>query len=92
MFRLLCGPRASLAEEHSDGAKGVLAGALAAPAVERDEGDEAPSNPPAGGDGSSEDPPPYVRIKSYILAPCMLFKQKLIYFEKAYESSKRKIF
>ena len=69
MFRLLCGPRASLSEEDSDGAKGVLAGALAAPVAERDEGDEAPSNPPTGGDGSSEDPPPYVRIKYYILSP-----------------------
>ena len=69
MFRLLCGPRASLAEENSDGAEGVLAGALAAPAVERDEGDEAPSNPPTGGDGSSEDPPPYVRIKYCSLSP-----------------------
>ena len=69
VLRLLCGPRATLTEESSNGAEGVLAGALAAPVVERDEGDEAPSNPPTGGDGSSEDPPPYVRIKCYILAP-----------------------
>ena len=64
VLRLLCGRRASLEEgEASNEAEGVLTGALAAPAVERDEGDEAPSNPPTGGDGSSEDPSPCVRIK-----------------------------
>ena len=61
--RLLCGPRASLPEEDGGAPEGVLTGAPAAPRVEREEEDEAPSNPPTSGDISNEDPPPYVREK-----------------------------
>ena len=65
--RLLCGPRASLPEEDGGAPEGVLIGAPAAPCVEREEEDEAPSNPPTGGDVSNEDPPPYVRKNTLTL-------------------------
>ena len=63
--RLLCGPRASLPEEDGGTPEGVLIGAPAAPRVEGEEEDEAPSNPPTGGDFSNEDPPPYVRKNTF---------------------------
>ena len=59
--RLMCGPRASMPEEDGATPEGVLIGAPAAPRVEGEEEDEAPSNPPTGGGFSNEDPPPYVR-------------------------------
>ena len=62
--RLLCGTRASLPKEDGGAPEGVLIGAPAAPRVEREEEDKAPSNPPTGGDFSNEDPPPYVRKKN----------------------------
>ena len=65
--RLLCGPRASLPEEDGATPEGVLIGAPAAPRVEGEEEDEAPSNPPTGGGLSNEDPPPYVRKNTFKL-------------------------
>ena len=64
--RLMCGPRASMPEEDGATPEGVLIGAPAAPRVEGEEEDEAPSNPPTGGDFSNEDPPPYVREKTLL--------------------------
>ena len=63
--RLLCGPQASLPEEDGGAPEGVLIGAPAAPRVEGEEEDEAPSNPPTGGGFSNEDPPPYVRKNTF---------------------------
>ena len=65
--RFLCSPRASLPKEDGGEPEGVLIGAPAAPRVEGEEEDEAPSNPPTGGDISNEDPPPYVRKNTLTL-------------------------
>ena len=65
--RFLCSPRASLPKEDGGEPEGVLIGAPAAPRVEGEEEDEAPSNPHTGGDISNEDPPPYVRKNTLTL-------------------------
>ena len=87
--RLLCGPRASLPEEDGGAPEGVLIGAPASPRVEGEEEDEAPSNPPTGGDFSNEDPPPYVRKKKNTFNPyshnrnvTSKYKSKCVYKSK----------
>ena len=86
---LLCSPRTSLPEENGGSPEGVLIGASAAPRVEgeKEEEDEAPSNPPTGGDFSNEDPPPYVRKNtfnpySHIRNVTLKYKNKCVYKSK----------